>query len=184
MRKFLLVVTGAGALAATGLPMPASADDLNSVVRTLNAVMYPADAQRLEEQARRNGRDDEERYWHNYGTGLEQQRRGGQYGETRPAPAYGGRIGPNDARALEEQARREGNWDGVRYWHNYAAGLEASRGGPPPGFREGYREGARQEVHYGDRIGPEQAYRLEEQARREGRWEEARYWAAYRAGLR
>lgn len=179
MRKSLLWVVGAAGVTAAGLSAPAAADDVNSVVRTLNAIMNPGDAQRLEEQAHRNGRYDEERYWHNYGAGLEQQHRGGGYGEARPAygearPAYGGRIGPNEARALEDQARREGNWDSVRYWHNYAAGLEAPRG-PAPDRRE--------EVRYGDRIGPEQAERLEEQARRAGRWDEARYWAAYRAGL-
>jgi len=154
------------------LSTPASADDLNSVVRTLNAIANPTDAQRLEERARHEGRYDEERYWHNYGAGLEQQRHGQGGGA---GPAYAGRIGPNEARALEDQARREGNPERARYWHNYAAGLEAPRG-PVPNQRE--------DVRYGDRIGPEQATRLEEQARRAGRWDEARYWAAYRAGLR
>jgi len=34
-------------------------------------VMNPSDAQRLEDQARRNGRSQEERYWRDYRAGLE-----------------------------------------------------------------------------------------------------------------
>jgi hypothetical protein len=41
------------------------------MVRTLNNVMNPGDAQRLEDQARRNGRSQEERYWRDYRAGLE-----------------------------------------------------------------------------------------------------------------
>jgi hypothetical protein len=173
MRAPLYCMAAAAALMTAGLAAPASADDLNSLVRTLNAVVNPGDAQRLEDQARRNGRPEEERYWHNYGTGLEQQHRP-RVGEA--APAYGGnRIGPEEARRLEEQAHRNGRWEDERYWRAYAAGLEGRGPETAPARRE--------EVQYTGRIGPEQASRLEEQARRNGRWDEARYWASYRAGL-
>jgi hypothetical protein len=48
-----------------------SAQSMNDMVRTLNNVMNPGDAQRLEDQARRNRRPQEERYWHDYRAGLE-----------------------------------------------------------------------------------------------------------------
>jgi len=48
-----------------------SAQSMNDMVRTLNNVMNPGDAQRLEDQARRNGRSQEERYWRDYRAGLE-----------------------------------------------------------------------------------------------------------------
>lgn len=165
MRISLTCVLGAASLAAIGSMQPAAADSLNSVIRTMNAIVNPDDAQRLEDQARREGRPEEERYWQNYGAGLEQQRGG-------PRPGYvAGRVGPDDARRLEEQARREGRWQEERYWHDYRVGLE--------GPRSDYRGG----VATRDAIGPEDAYRLEARARAEGRWDEARYWAAYRAGL-
>ena len=41
------------------------------MVRTLNNVLNPSDAQRLEDQARRNGRPQEERYWRDYRAGLD-----------------------------------------------------------------------------------------------------------------
>jgi hypothetical protein len=41
-----------------------SAQSVNDMVRTLNNVLNPSDAQRLEDQARRNGRPQEECYWH------------------------------------------------------------------------------------------------------------------------
>jgi hypothetical protein len=44
---------------------------MNDMVRTLNNVMNPGEAQRLEDQASRNGRSQEERYWRNYRAGLE-----------------------------------------------------------------------------------------------------------------
>jgi hypothetical protein len=55
-----------GAGANTG-----SAQSVNDMVRTLNNVLNPNDAQRLEDQARRNGRPQEERYWHDYRAGLD-----------------------------------------------------------------------------------------------------------------
>ena len=48
-----------------------SAQSVNDMVRTLNNVLNPGDAQRLEDQARRNGRPQEERYWRDYRAGLE-----------------------------------------------------------------------------------------------------------------
>jgi hypothetical protein len=53
----------------------------------LNNVLNPGDAQRLEDQARRNGRYQEERYWHDYRAGVDSPYRGGRdYG-----PDYRGR---------------------------------------------------------------------------------------------
>lgn len=173
MRSLLWCVIGVAGVAAAGLASPASAEDLNSTVRTLNAILNPGDAQRLEDQAHRQGRTDEERYWHNYGAGLEQQHHE-RYGAA--TPAYGGRIGPDQARALEQNAMRNGRPDEARYWHRYAEGLGGA-GHNDVAPRE------REQVRYGDRIGPEQAARFEEQARLNGRWDEVRYWAAYRAGL-
>src|SRR5579864_8359642 len=146
MRASLSCIVGAVGIVAAGLASPASADDLNSVVRTLNNILNPGVAQRLEDQARRNRRPDEERYWHNYRMGLEEQRRERAGGGER----YSNRIGPEDARRLEEQARRNGRWEEQRYWHNYAAGLEGPR---PDGRGEAgpqYREGGQ----YSNRIGP------------------------------
>jgi hypothetical protein len=50
---------------------PGSAQGVNDMVRTLNNVLNPGDAQRLEDQARRNGRLPEERYWRDYRAGLD-----------------------------------------------------------------------------------------------------------------
>jgi hypothetical protein len=57
----LTVMPGAG----TG-----SAQSINDMVRTLNNVVNPGDAQRLEDQARRSDRPQEERYWRDYRAGL------------------------------------------------------------------------------------------------------------------
>jgi hypothetical protein len=138
MRAYLTCAVGAASVVAAAFAPAMAADNLNSVVRTLNAVLNPEDARRYEDQARRNHRPEEERYWHNYGAGLEQQRGGGPgfRGDNGPGPGPGGRPGPGPS------------------------------AGPGPG-----------------RIGPEEAARLEDRARREGHWDEARYWASYRAGL-
>ena len=48
-----------------------SAQSMNDMVRTLNNIVNPSDAQRLEDQARRNGRVPEERYWRDYRAGLD-----------------------------------------------------------------------------------------------------------------
>ena len=50
---------------------PLSAQGVGDIVRGLNAVINPGDAQRLEDQARRNNQPAEERYWRDYRTGLE-----------------------------------------------------------------------------------------------------------------
>ena len=68
---FLIGTIGAVAIA---VGPSAAADSLKSVVRTLNAIVNPEDAWRLEDQARRYHRPNEERYWRNYGAGLEQRR--------------------------------------------------------------------------------------------------------------
>jgi hypothetical protein len=60
-----------GLLAAMPNARTASAQNLNDMVRTLNNVVNPGDAQRLEDQARRNGRPQEERYWRDYRAGLD-----------------------------------------------------------------------------------------------------------------
>ena len=49
-----------GLLAAVSGASTASAQSVNEMVRTLNNVLNPGDAQRLEDQARRNGRLQEE----------------------------------------------------------------------------------------------------------------------------
>src|SRR5215469_5763231 len=60
-----------GLLAAGSGADTASAQSVNDMVRTLNNVLNPGDAQRLEDQARRNGRLQEERYWRDYRAGLD-----------------------------------------------------------------------------------------------------------------
>src|SRR5258708_40169750 len=50
---------------------PPSAQGVTDIVRGLNAVINPGDAQRLEDQARRNNRPAEERYWRDYRAGLQ-----------------------------------------------------------------------------------------------------------------
>jgi hypothetical protein len=50
---------------------PLSAQGVGDIVRGLNNVINPNDAQRLEDQARRNNRPAEERYWRDYRTGLD-----------------------------------------------------------------------------------------------------------------
>ena len=49
MRAFLFCFPGAAGVIAAGSASSATADDLNSVVCTLNAVLNPGDAQRLED---------------------------------------------------------------------------------------------------------------------------------------
>ena len=58
---FLAVMSGTGS---------ACAQSMNDVVRGLNSVLNPNDARQREEQAYRNGRWDEQRYWHDYRSGL------------------------------------------------------------------------------------------------------------------
>ena len=69
--KRLLCTAGlVGLLAAVPGVRTGSAQSVNDMVRTLNSALNPGDAQRLEDQARRNGRSQEERYWRDYRAGL------------------------------------------------------------------------------------------------------------------
>src|SRR6202521_3772313 len=62
-RARLLCAAGAiGLMTAIPAGHPASAQGLNDIVRNLNNTMNPNDAQRREDQARRDGRLDERRY--------------------------------------------------------------------------------------------------------------------------
>jgi hypothetical protein len=69
--KLLCTAGLVGLLAAVPGVRKGSAQGVNDMVRTLNNVLNPSDAQRLEDQARRNGRLEEERYWRDYRAGLE-----------------------------------------------------------------------------------------------------------------
>jgi hypothetical protein len=62
---------------------------MNDMVRTLNNVLNPGDAQRLEDQARRNGRPQEERYWRDYRAGLDSPDR---YRRDKPDRDRGGEL--------------------------------------------------------------------------------------------
>ena len=66
--KLLCVVGVVGLGAMT--PSTGSTQNLNDMVRALNNIVNPSDAQRLEDHARRNGRIQEERYWRDYRAGL------------------------------------------------------------------------------------------------------------------
>ena len=70
--KRLLCTAGlVGLLAVVPGVRTGSAQSVNDMVRTLNNALNPGDAQRLEDQARRNYRPQEERYWRDYRAGLE-----------------------------------------------------------------------------------------------------------------
>ena len=162
----------AGLIALGQAPQPASAQELNRIVRTLDAVLNPQDAQRLQERARREGREDEERYWRDYRAGLEHRPPG------REEPRYGEgergyhEMGAEDARRFEEQSRRAHRVEEEHYWRDYRAGLEQ---------RPGYDRPSYGGPGYG--IGAEEARRFEEQSRRNHRLAEERYWRDYRTGL-
>ena len=68
--RVLYIAGAVGLLAVAPGASTGSAQSVNDMVRTLNNVLNPGDAQRLEDQARRNGRLQEERYWRNYRAGL------------------------------------------------------------------------------------------------------------------
>jgi len=168
MRVRLYLVVLAGLIAAASATLPASAQDVNRIVRTLNTILNPQDAQRLEERARHEGREEEERYWRDYRAGLEHRRPEREDAYAPPNRDRPNReIGPDDARRFEEQSRRARHLEEERYWRDYRAGLEHRS------------EGDRR--HY--EIGPDEARRLEEQSHRNRRFEEERYWREYRAGL-
>ena len=195
MRAGIFCLAGfAGLLAAAAAPQPGSAQEVNQIVRNLNAILNPQDAVRLEERARREGRADEERYWRDYRAGLEHRPPGR---EESYAPRYGEgerrhEIRAEEARRLEEQARRDRRFEDARYWRDYRAGLESRPGydrpasDRPASDRPGYdRPGSDRPGSDRPRyaIGPDEARRFEEQSRRNHRLEEERYWRDYRAGL-
>ena len=104
----LLFAAGALGLASTVSPQPLSAQGMSDIVRGLNAVINPTDAQRLEDQARRSNQPAEERYWRDYRTGLESSDRSRDSGNRRD---YGDRRGyddrrfdPNDPRSFRSDA--------------------------------------------------------------------------------
>jgi hypothetical protein len=79
-----------------------SAQGVSDIVRGLNAVINPGDAQRLEDQARRNNQPAEERYWRDYRSGLETPDRSR---DTGPRRDYGDRrFDPSDPRAFRSEA--------------------------------------------------------------------------------
>jgi len=81
---------------------PASAQGVTDIVRGLNAVINPTEAQRFEDQARRSNRPAEERYWRDYRTGLETPDRSRDTGAGR---GYGDRrFDPGDPRAFHSDA--------------------------------------------------------------------------------
>ena len=126
MRTVAVCLVGAVGIVAIAGGSPASAEDLKSVARTLNAIVNPEDAWRLEEQARHHDRPNEERYWRSYGAGLEQQRR--ERGEAVP-PHRDWRqnstpINPDEAYRLQYQAQRDGHFREESYWGRYRKGLE------------------------------------------------------------
>src|SRR5215510_572972 len=91
--RLLFTVAGVGLMAALAAH-PLSAQGVGDIVRGLNAVINPGDAQRLEDQARRSNRPAEERYWRDYRTGLETPDRSR---DTSARRDYGdSRFDPND----------------------------------------------------------------------------------------
>jgi hypothetical protein len=126
VRRIVVCLIGAVGAVAIAVGFPASADSVKSVVRTLNAIVNPEDAWRLEDQARRYHRANEERYWRNYGAGLEQQRR--ERGEAVPPRGgwhqYPTPIDPDEAYRLQYQARRDRHFAEEHYWARYRQGLE------------------------------------------------------------
>jgi hypothetical protein len=110
----------------TSFGPPASAENLKSLARTLNAIVNPEDAWRLQDQAQRYHRQEEARYWHGYADGLARQRR--ERGE--PVPEYRGwggyatPIDPDEAYRLQHQAGRFGRHNTEDYWRRYGEGPE------------------------------------------------------------
>ncbi|MFZ2006680.1 MAG: hypothetical protein WB697_11390 [Stellaceae bacterium] len=125
MRLVKASLIGAAAVVVANVAQPAAAENLKSVVRTLNAIANPEDAWRLEDQARRYHRRDEQQYWHRYSEGLEQQHR--ERGE--PVPEHHGwdryqrPIDPDEAHRLEDQARRFDQPGVQDYWRRYGEGM-------------------------------------------------------------
>lgn len=88
--RLLLMICLASLVTATSIPQAPAQD----VRRILHAITEPDEAHRYEEQAHRNGRPDEERYWQRYHAGLQEQR-----------------------------AHRNRRPEEERYWHQYGEGL-------------------------------------------------------------
>ena len=89
--KLLRAAGLAGLVAGVSGVHTGSAQNLNDMVRTLNNVINPGDARRLEDQARRNGRPQEERYWRDYRAGLDSPDRNRRdYGREGDRPNYRG----------------------------------------------------------------------------------------------
>ncbi len=87
--KLLCTAGLVGLLAAVPGARTGSAQGMNDMVRTLNNVLNPGDAQRLEDQARRNSRPQEERYWRDYRAGLDSPDRNRRdYGRSGDRPEY------------------------------------------------------------------------------------------------
>ena len=87
--KLLCTAGLVGLLAAVPGARTGSAQGVNDMVRTLNNVLNPGEAQRLEDQARRNGRPQEERYWRDYRSGLDSPDRNRRdYGRSGDRPDY------------------------------------------------------------------------------------------------
>ena len=126
MRTALVCLIGAVSSVVFAVGSPASADSLKSVVRTLNAIVNPEDAWRLEDQARHHDRSSEAQYWRDYGAGLEQQRH--ERGDAVPPRGgwhqYSTPIDPDEAYRLQYQARHDGHINEDRYWARYREGLE------------------------------------------------------------
>jgi hypothetical protein len=87
----LVYTVGAVGLMSALSAFPLSAQGISDIVRGLNNVINPNDAQRLEDQARRNNRPAEERYWRDYRTGLDSPDR---YRDTGVRRDYGDRREP------------------------------------------------------------------------------------------
>ena len=101
-----------GLVAAVPGARTGSAQSVNDMVRTLNNVLNPGDAQRLEDQARRNGRSQEERYWRDYRAGLESPDR---YRRDQPDRDRGDYRSRDDYR----DRRGEGSPGYSRNWGDY-----------------------------------------------------------------
>jgi len=97
-KRLLCTVGLVGLLAAVSGAGTASAQSVNDMVRTLNNVLNPGDAQRLEDQARRNDRPQEERYWRDYRAGLESSGRSPRDYRNRDPKDYTGRYDYRDRR--------------------------------------------------------------------------------------
>lgn len=124
MRVSKVSLLVAPVLLAMSFGPPASAENLRSVVRTLNAIVNPEDAWRLEDQARRYHYQEEARYWHGYADGLERQRRerGEPVFEYHGWSGYQTPIDPEEAYRLQYQAHRFGHPDAEGYWRRYGEG--------------------------------------------------------------